>query len=71
MAKENGLSGPEALEAFLALARMNAVFFGGLSADDRATPLSHPEFGTLTVIIHQVAGHQVHHLRQLEQIAAS
>jgi hypothetical protein len=71
MAKETRLTGPEALEAFLALARMNAVFFEGLSAADRATPLSHPEFGTLTVdwIIHQVAGHQVHHLHQLEQIA--
>ena len=71
MAKETGLTGAEALEAFLALARMNAVFFEGLSAADRATPLSHPEFGTLTVdwIIHQVAGHQVHHLHQLEQIA--
>jgi len=71
MAREGGLSGAEALAAFLALARMNLVFFEGLSAADRATPLSHPEFGTLTVdwIIHQVAGHQVHHLHQLEQIA--
>ena len=32
--------------------------------------LSHPEYGSLTVdwIIHQTAGHQIHHLKQLEQI---
>jgi hypothetical protein len=41
-----------------------------LSTEDRATPLSHPEYGRLTVdwMIHQMAGHQVHHLRQLERI---
>ena len=34
--------------------------------------LSHPEYGSLTVdwIIHQMAGHQIHHLKQLEAIAA-
>ena len=64
------LSGPQAFDAFVALARMNGLMFEGLSAADRATPLSHPEYGPLTVdwIIHQAAGHQIHHLRQLEQI---
>jgi hypothetical protein len=64
------LSGPQALDAFVALARMNGLMFEGLSAADRATPLSHPEYGPLTVdwIIHQAAGHQIHHLRQLERI---
>ena len=65
------LSGPQAFDAFVALARMNGLMFEGLSAADRATPLSHPEYGPLTVdwIIHQAAGHQIHHLRQLERIS--
>jgi len=70
MRREPALSGRDALEAFVAMARMNAALFGSLSAADRATPLSHPEFGTITVdwIIHQMAGHLIHHLTQLEQI---
>lgn len=70
IAIESHLSGPDALEALLACARMNRVFFGGLSPSQRATPLSHPEYGSLTVdwIIHQMAGHQIHHLRQLERV---
>ena len=65
--RESRISGPEAVDAFVALARMNGLLFEGLSAADRATPLSHPEYGSLTVdwIIHQMAGHQIHHLKQL------
>jgi hypothetical protein len=70
MAHESRTSGADALAAFLAMARMNLVFFEGLSAADRATRLSHPEYGELTVewIIHQMAGHQINHLQHLEQI---
>jgi DinB family protein len=65
-----GLSGVEAVDAFLALMTMNRAFFDGLSAAERATTLSHPEYGALTVdwILHQLAGHQIHHLTQVEQI---
>jgi len=72
MAKEQQLAGKEALDALLALMTMNRTFFDGLSPADLATTLSHPEYGTLTVdwILHQLAGHQLHHLAQLEQIAA-
>jgi uncharacterized damage-inducible protein DinB len=71
MAKEQKLAGKDALEAFLALVTMNRAFFDGLSAAERATALSHPEYGGLTVdwILHQLAGHQIHHLAQIEQIA--
>jgi len=50
---------------------LNVSFFATLSDADRAVPFSHPEYGSLTVdwIIHQMAGHQIHHLKQLEQIA--
>ena len=43
---------------------MNIALFASLSDADRAIALSHPEYGSLTVdwIIHQMAGHQIHHL---------
>ena len=68
--RDSRISGPEAVEAFVALARMNSLLFEGLSAVDRETPFTHPEYGSLTVdwIIHQMAGHQIHHLKQLERI---
>jgi hypothetical protein len=71
IARESGVSGVDALNAFLALVAMNGALFGSLSSRDRETPLTHPEYGALTVdwIIHQMAGHQIHHLKQLEQIA--
>ena len=73
MAKEQTLAGKEALDALLALMTMNRTFFAGLSPADLATTLSHPEYGALTVdwILHQLAGHQIHHLAQLEQITAT
>jgi hypothetical protein len=66
------LGGREAVEAFAAIAVMNRTAFGALTPAARATTLSHPEYGALTVdwIIHQMAGHQIHHLQQLETIAA-
>ena len=73
MANEQTLAGKEALDALLALMTMNRRFFDGLSPADLATTLSHPEYGALTVdwILHQLAGHQIHHLSQLEQIAVT
>jgi len=66
-----GMSGAEALDALLALMTMNRAFFEGLSPADLATTLSHPEYGALTVewILNQLAGHQIHHLHQLERMA--
>jgi hypothetical protein len=70
-AKVGRLSGHDALDAFLGTAAMNIALFASLSDADRAITLSHPDYGSLTVdwIIHQMAGHQIHHLKQLEQIA--
>ena len=72
MARESATSGHDALGAFLGAAALNVALFASLSDADRAITLSHPEYGALTVdwIIHQMAGHQIHHLRQLEAIAA-
>jgi uncharacterized damage-inducible protein DinB len=71
IARDSALSGKEALDAFVAMATMNRAMFEKLSAADRATPLQHPEYGALTVdwILEQMAGHQIHHLKQLEQIS--
>jgi hypothetical protein len=72
MARESALDGRAALDAFLALAAMNHALFASLSPSDRETTLSHPEYGALSVdwIVHQMAGHQIHHLKQLEEIAS-
>jgi len=53
------------------VAALNIALFASLSDADRQVALSHPEYGSLTVdwIIHQTAGHQIHHLKQLEEIA--
>lgn len=71
MARESSLSGRDAIDALLGVAEMNRAFFASLSAADRATPFSHPEYGALTVdwLIHQMAGHGIHHLKQLDEIA--
>jgi len=70
LSRETALNAVDALEALFALNRMNRTLCGSLSDADRAVGLTHPEYGALTVdwIIHQLAGHQIHHLRQLEQL---
>jgi hypothetical protein len=67
---ESATGGAEALHTFSALGALNLALYSSLSDDDRETALSHPEYGPMTVnwIIYQQAGHQRHHLRQLETI---
>lgn len=71
MAHEATLGGREALDALLATGAMNVALYGSLQAADLAVTFSHPEYGALTIdwLIHQTAGHLIHHLAQLEQIA--
>ena len=73
MLREAVLGGREAAAALVATNAMNHALFSGLSADDRAIAFSHPEYGALSVdwLIHQMAGHLLHHLVQLEVIAAA
>ena len=72
MARESGLSGRAALDALVATNAMNCALFDALSASDRMVAFSHPEYGALTVdwVIHQMAGHLIHHLEQLDVIAS-
>ena len=58
------------LDAYTALRRFNLAMFRALTAEQRTRAFTHPEYGTLTVdwIVHQVAGHDIHHLKQIEQV---
>jgi hypothetical protein len=68
--RDERLGAREAIDALTAMSTMNRTMFASLTDADRATALSHPEYGALTVdwIIHQMAGHLIHHLRHLEEI---
>jgi hypothetical protein len=71
--RSRGSSGTEAAQALVAMNAFNRALFGSLTVTERTTPFTHPEYGQLTVdwLIHQMAGHLVHHLVQLETIAKS
>jgi hypothetical protein len=69
---DNRADGATASAAFLALRRLNLAFFRGLTPEQRAHRFRHPERGEIDVewIITALAGHDRHHLPQLETIAA-
>ena len=73
LGRETGLSGADAAAALAALTRMNVALFETLSPADRETAMAHPEYGSITVdwIIYTLAGHQIHHLDQLEVLQHS
>jgi hypothetical protein len=59
-----------AVDAYTALRRMNLAMFRSLTAAQRDRAFTHPEYGELTVgwVASQLAGHDIHHLKQLESI---
>ncbi len=59
-----------ALDVYTTLRRFNLAMFRRLTSDQRATTFRHPEYGLLTVdwVLGQLAGHDIHHLKQLETI---
>lgn len=59
-----------ALNAYLALRAFNLGMWRRLSAEDRKRPFHHADYGDLDVhwIAAQMAGHDIHHLRQFEKI---
>jgi hypothetical protein len=59
-----------ALDAYIALRRLNLAMWRSLPPEQRDRPFWHPEYGQLTVgwIMSQMAGHDIHHLRQLQTI---
>jgi DinB superfamily len=59
-----------ALDVYTSVRRLNVAMLKGLSPEQRERSFSHPEYGTLTVwwIAAQLAGHDIHHLKQLAAI---
>jgi hypothetical protein len=70
LAVEDGTDPRTALDSYLALRRMDVAMFRRLSAAQRDRSFTHPEYGTLTVwwVASQLAGHDLHHLGQLQRI---
>jgi len=63
--------GPTALDAYTALRRLNVTMFKGMTSQQRGRAFTHPEYGQLTPdwVAAQLAGHDIHHLKQLERIS--
>jgi len=70
MANESGADGRTALDAYLALRRLNVLLFRSLTPEQRHRTFQHPEYGELTPewVAAQLAGHDLHHLAQLKRI---
>ena len=62
-----------ALDTYTTLRRMNLAMWRGLTDAQMNRPFFHPDFGELNIawIAAQMAGHDIHHLKQFQQIAAS
>jgi hypothetical protein len=70
MPLDDGMEARTALEAYLALRKMNLAMWGRLTEAQRGRRFVHPDFGELSVgwIAAQMAGHDLHHLKQFEVI---
>jgi hypothetical protein len=70
MPLDEGQDARTALDVYTTLRKMNVAMWNRLSDAQKDRPFSHPEYGQLTVrwIAAQMAGHDIHHLKQFEQI---
>ena len=59
-----------ALDVYTTLRRLNLAMFRSLTPEQRDRTFAHPEYGTLTVgwVANQMAGHDIHHLKQFESL---
>ena len=59
-----------ALNAYVALRKMNVALFRRLTPEQREREFTHPEYGSLNVwwVVNQIAGHDIHHLKHFEMI---
>jgi uncharacterized damage-inducible protein DinB len=62
-----------AMETFQATRNWNLRLLTTISEEDRHHPTTHPERGTMTfwTIVETMAGHDINHLRQIEQLASA
>jgi hypothetical protein len=67
-----GADARTALAVYTTLRRMNVAMVRASSPEQRERRFEHPEYGTLTVgwVIAQMAGHDIHHLKQFEALTA-
>lgn len=65
---DDGADARTALDAYMALRRMNLAMWRKLTPEQLDRRFFHPEYGELTVawIMAQMAGHDIHHLKQFE-----
>lgn len=70
LALDDHADGPTALDAYTALRRLNLAMFKGMTPAQRKREFTHPEYGPLTPawVMAQLAGHDIHHLKQLKAI---
>lgn len=66
--EDRAVDGPTAWAAFDGMRRANIAFAAALSAEQRMKKVRHPERGEIDVedILITIAGHGVHHLKQLK-----
>jgi hypothetical protein len=62
-----------AFGAYTALRKLNVLMFRNLTPAQRTRPFRHPEYGELTPewVAAQMAGHDIHHLKQLQTIKSA
>jgi hypothetical protein len=67
---DDGADGRTVLDAYTTMRRLNLAMWRKLTPDQLGRRFWHPEYGELTVawIMAQMAGHDLHHLKQLEGI---
>ena len=68
--RETPVDALAALEAYLALRKLNLGLYRGVGEEERSRPFRHPEVGEMSVdwILRTLAGHDLHHLKQLEKV---
>ena len=67
---DEGCDARTALDAYLALRAFNVAMWRRLTPAQRARTFHHPDFGELDAhwIAAQLAGHDIHHLKQFEAV---
>jgi hypothetical protein len=67
------IPGEQAMHTLIALRRWNSILLDQLSPEDWDRRVTHPERGeqTFRTLVETMAGHDLNHLQQLEQIAAA
>jgi len=70
MPLDDGADARTALAAYTSLRSLNLAMWKRLTKEQVDRAFSHPEYGDLTVgwIMAQMAGHDIHHLKQLQAI---